>query len=75
MEEGRSAFSIFAGKPRGKRSLERPRRRWEDSRSIKMDHKEIGVNTTNWIESAQNRDYWRGLVNVALNIRFHKPLS
>ena len=31
MEEGRSAFKILTGKPTGKRSLERPRRRWEDN--------------------------------------------
>ena len=35
MEEGRSAFKIFTGKPAGERPLERPRRRWEDN--IRMD--------------------------------------
>ena len=35
----------------------RPRRRWEDN--IRMDLKEIGFNTRNWIDSAQDRDYWR----------------
>ena len=34
-----------------------------------MDHKEIGINADNWIDSAQDRDYWRVLVNVALNFR------
>ena len=28
-----------------------------------MDLKEIGINTRNWVESAQDRDYWRALVN------------
>jgi len=32
-----------------------------------MLFKEIGINTRNWVDSAQNRDYWRTLVNVALN--------
>ena len=32
-----------------------------------MDLKEIGVNTRNWVDSAQDRDYWRALVNAALN--------
>jgi len=32
-----------------------------------MNLKEIGVNTRNW-DSAQDRDYWRGLVDVALNL-------
>ena len=33
-----------------------------------MDLKEIGINTRNWVESAQDRDYRRALVNAALNI-------
>ena len=43
MEEGRSAFKIFKGKPTGKRPLGRPRCRWEDN--IRMDLKEIGIST------------------------------
>ena len=39
MEEGRSAFKILIGKPKEKRPLGRPRRRWEDS--IRIDLKEI----------------------------------
>ena len=31
MEEGRCVFKILTGKPTGKRSLGRPRRRWEDN--------------------------------------------
>ena len=45
----------------------RPRRRWEDN--IRMDLEEIGINAGNWVDSAQDRNYWRGLVNVALNLR------
>jgi len=67
MEEGRSAFKIFTGKATGKRPLGRPRRRWEDN--IRMDLEEIGVNAGNWVYLAQNRDYWRALVNAALNLR------
>ena len=33
----------------------------------RMDLKEIGINTRYWIDSAQDRDYWRALVNAALN--------
>ena len=62
-----TAFKILTGKPTGKRPLERPRRRWEDN--IRMDPKEIGINTRNWVDSAQDRDYWRALVNAALNLR------
>ena len=63
MEEGRSAFKILTGKPTGKRPLGRPRRRWEDN--IRMDLEEIG----NWVDSAQDRNYWRAIVNAALNFR------
>ena len=67
IEEGRSAFKILTGTPAGKRSLCRPRRRWEDN--IRMDPEEIGNNTGNWVDSAQDRNYWRALVNAALNLR------
>ena len=67
MEEGRSAFKILTGKPFGKRSLGRPRCRWEDN--IRMDLEERGINVGNWANSAQDRDYWRDLVNTTLNLR------
>ena len=66
MEEGRSAFKLLTGKPRGKRPLGRPRRRWEDN--IRMNLEVIGNNVGNWVDSAQDRDYWRALVNAALNL-------
>ena len=31
--------------------------------------KERGVDTKNWVDQAQDRDFWRGLVNAALNVR------
>ena len=67
MEEGRSAFKILTGKPTGKRPLGRPRRRWEDN--IRMDLEDIGINAGNWVDSAHDRNYWRALVNAALNLR------
>ena len=36
---------------------------------LSMDLKKIGVNTRNWVDSAQDRDYWRAPVNVALNLQ------
>jgi hypothetical protein len=61
--KSRSAFKILTGALAGKRHLGRPRRRWEDN--IRMDLKEIGINTRNWVELAQDRDYWRAHVNAA----------
>ena len=57
----------MTGNPTGKRPLGRPRRRWEDN--IRMDLEEIGINAGNWVDSVQNRDYWRTLENAALNLR------
>ena len=45
----------------------RPRRRWEDN--IRMYLKEIGINTRNMVDLAKDRDYWRALVNAALDFR------
>ena len=61
MEEGRSAFKILTGIPTGKRP------RWEDN--IRMDLKEIGIVPRNWVDWAQDRDYWRDLVNATSNLR------
>jgi hypothetical protein len=66
MEESRSAFKNFKSKPTGRRPLGRLRHEFEDN--IRMDLKGMGVKTRNWIDSAQNRDYWRALVNATLNL-------
>ena len=34
-----------------------------------MDLREIGINMRNWVDLALNRDYWRALVNVVLNLQ------
>ena len=34
-----------------------------------MDLEEIGINAGNWVDWAQDRNYWRVLVNAALNLR------
>ena len=66
-EECRSSLKVLTSKPTGTRLLERPRRRWEDN--IKMDLEEIGINAGNWVDSAQDRNYCRALVDVALKLR------
>ena len=67
MEEGWSTFKILTSKPTGKIPLGRPRRRWEEN--IRMDLEEIGINAGNWVDWGQDMDYWRTLVNAALNLR------
>jgi len=65
--EGRGVHRVIVRKPEGKRSLGRPRRRWEDN--IKMDLREVG-GVGDWMELAQNRDRWQALVNTVMNLRF-----
>jgi hypothetical protein len=55
------------GKPEGKRSLGRPRRRWEDN--IKIDLQEVGCGGIDWNDLAQDRDRWQALVNAVMNLR------
>jgi hypothetical protein len=67
MGQKRSAYRLLVGKPEGKRSLERPRRRWVDN--IEMDLLEIGWGGVDWIGLGQDRDMWRALVNAVMNLR------
>jgi hypothetical protein len=48
------AYRILVRKPDGKRPLGRPRRRWVDN--IRMDLREVGWDTTDWIDLAWDRD-------------------
>ena len=61
-----NAYKILTGKPTGNRHLGRPRRRWKDN--IRMNLEDIGISAGNWVDSAQDSNYWRGLVNAALNL-------
>ena len=67
MEKWRGVHKVLVGKPEGKRTLERARRRWEDS--IKMDLQEVGKGCGDWMELAQDRDSWRAFVSKVMNFR------
>jgi hypothetical protein len=58
---------VLVVKPEGNRSLGKPRRRWVDN--IKMDLRQTGWDSVDWIDMAQDRDKWRALVNTVLNLR------
>jgi hypothetical protein len=64
--EKRNACRILMGKPEGKGSLERPRCRWEDN--IKMNLREIGWGGMDWIDLAEDRNQWRALMNMVMNL-------
>jgi hypothetical protein len=54
-------------KPKGKRSLGRPRRGWVDN--IRMYLGEVGWSVVDWIGLAQGRNRWRAFVNSVLNFQ------
>jgi hypothetical protein len=62
----RNSRRILVGKPKGKRPVGRPRRRWVNN--IKIDLKEKGWGVMDWIGLAQDRDQWRALVNTVMNL-------
>jgi hypothetical protein len=53
MREKRGAYRILVGRSEGRRTLGRPRSRWEDN--IKMDFQDLGWGM-DWIELAQDSD-------------------
>ena len=67
MGEERGVYRVLLGKPEGRRSLGRPRRRWVDN--IRMDLQEVGCGYMDWIGLAQDRDAWRTLVCAVMNHR------
>jgi hypothetical protein len=73
MGEERNVCKVFMRKSEVKRKLGRPRRRWEDG--IRMDLREIGWGSVDWIQLAQDRDRWRALVNTVMNLRVLAPWS
>jgi hypothetical protein len=63
----RGVHRVLVGKPEGKRTLGRPRRRREDS--IKIDLQEVGGSRGDWMELAQDKESWRALVGTVRNFR------
>jgi len=61
------ACRVLVGKPKGKRPLGTPRRRWANN--IKMYLHEEAQGGMDWMDVIQDRDRWRALVNAVMNLR------
>jgi hypothetical protein len=71
-EEG-NVYKVLVGKPEGKRQLGRLRHRWEDG--IRMDLRETGWRSVEWIQLAQDMDRWQAVVNMVMNLWVLAPRS
>jgi hypothetical protein len=56
--EMRNAYKILFGKPEGKQPLGRPKRKREDN--IKVDLREMSLESVHWLHLVQDRDRWLG---------------
>jgi len=66
MRKTNGAFRILMGTPEGRRTLGRPRRRWQDIIKTDLQEVERGMD---WIYQAQDKDRWRAFVNAVMNLR------
>jgi len=67
MGEERGVYRVLMGKPEGKRPPGRSRRRWVDN--IRLGLQQVGCGYLDWIGLVQDRDRWRTLVSVVMNLR------
>jgi hypothetical protein len=58
MGKKRCVFRVLVGKPEGKRTLVKPRLKWEDN--IKIDFQEVGCGVM---------DRWQAHFNEVMNLR------
>jgi hypothetical protein len=57
----------LVGEPEGERPFGKPGSRWKDN--IRVDLREIGWETVNWVHLAQDKDKWWAVVNTVMNLR------
>jgi hypothetical protein len=67
METVRNTWKILVGKPQEKGPLREPRHRWVDN--ARMDPREIGWGSVDWMHLAWDRDQWSVLVNTVMNLQ------
>ena len=67
MGERRGAYGVLVGEPEGKRPLGRSGRIWVGN--FKIDLQEVGWESMDWIDLAQDRYRWRALVDAVISLR------
>jgi hypothetical protein len=67
MGDRSGACRVLEGKPEEKRPLGKPRRRWKDN--IRRDLQKLGWGVMDCIDLHQDKERWRVLVNVVMNLR------
>jgi hypothetical protein len=67
MGKKNNSYRILVEKPERKRPLGRTRHTREDS--IKINVSEMGCGCVEWIVLAEDRNWWRALVNTVMNVR------
>jgi hypothetical protein len=73
MREEKKVHKVLVEKAEGKRPLRRSRCRWEDW--IRMDLREIGWGSVEWIQLAQDSCRWRAVVNTVMKLLVLAPRS
>jgi hypothetical protein len=63
----KNAYEIVIGEPRRMKPFGKSSHIWEDN--IRMDTREIGCESVDWIHLSQDRDLWRAVVNTVMNFR------
>jgi hypothetical protein len=72
MGQERKVYKVLVGKPEGD-YLEDQGKKWEDG--IRMDLRETGWGSVEWIHLSQDMGRWRALVNTVTNLRVMEPQS
>jgi hypothetical protein len=67
MGERIDVYQALVGKSEGRRTLGRPKRKWEDN--IKMHFQEVEWEGVDWIDLAQDRNRWRTVVKTVMNFK------
>jgi hypothetical protein len=67
MGKKRNVYRTSVRKPEGKRPLGRPSHKLVDN--IIMDLKDMGWDGMDWIDLSHDRDQWKALVNMVMNIQ------